>query len=391
MINLNISRFFEEPQQSYFLLGPRGTGKSTFAISQHPNALLINLLLSDVRRRYSTHPEQLLDVVRAQPRGQTIIIDEIQKVPDLLSLVHVLIEEKQEWQFILTGSSARKLKRGDTNLLGGRALKKTLHPFMAAELGEHFNFTEALQYGLLPLRFAAHDIIQTLSSYVSLYLEEEVKMEGLVRQIDPFARFLEVLSFSQGSILNLSNIARECGIKNTTINNWLSIVEDLLIVYRVPVFTKRAKRILVAQPKLYFFDVGIYNTLRPISVLGLASEIQGPGLEGLVAQHLRAWIDYTKSGHSLYFWRTKAGLEVDFIVYGALGLWAIEVKNSQYIHPADLRPLEHFKEDYPEAQTILLYRGKERMLKKNILCIPCEEFLVNMVPNQPLLGKFNDA
>lgn len=382
----HVNRLFLEPGQSYFLFGPRGTGKSTMVKRRHPDALVIDLLLSNSRRQYMTRPERLLEVVRAQPPGQTIILDEIQKVPELLSLVHVLIEEKKNWKFILTGSSARKLKREGVDLLGGRALKKVLHPFMAVELGKMFDFVEALQHGLLPLRFGSQEPLETLSTYVSLYLDEEVKAEGLVRHVEPFSRFLEALSFSHGSILNLNNISRECAIKRATASNWLSIIEDLLIAYTIPVFTRRAKRILTAQPKLYFFDVGVYRALRPQSILDQPSELDGVALEGLIAQHLRAWIDYTKSPHELFFWRTKAGLEVDFVVYGQLGLWAFEVKNSQHIHPKDLKSLEHFKEDYPEAQVALLYRGDERLMKKNIICIPCHEFLPNIEPNRPLLA-----
>ena len=384
MENLHIERLFLEPDQSYFLFGPRGTGKSTLAGHLHPNSLVINLLLPNTLRQYLANPEMLLDVVRAQTPGQTIIIDEIQKAPELLPLVHLLIEEKKNWQFILTGSSARKLKQAGVDLLGGRALKKALHPFMACELGKHFNFTEALQHGLLPLRFASDDPSDTLSTYVSLYLDEEVKAESLVRQLAPFARFLETLSFSHGSLLNLSNIARECAIKRPTADSWLSIVEDLLIVFKISVFKKRAKRLLSSQNKIYYFDAGVYRALRPHTICDQNTEIDGMALEGMVAQHLRAWIDYTKSTHELYFWRTKAGVEVDFVVFGEFGLWAIEVKNSQHIHPRDLRSLEHFKQDYPQAQTLLLYRGKQRQLKKGILCLPCDIFLANLIPNQTL-------
>lgn len=386
MTEQHISRLFQDPKQSFFLFGPRGTGKSTLAQRRHPEALFINLLLSNVRREYLAKPERLLDIVRSQPPKQTIILDEIQKIPELLSLVHVLIEEKKGWKFILTDSSARKLKRDGVDLLAGRALNKHLHPFMAIELGQHFNFEEALSYGLLPLRFASKEPMETLSSYVSLYLEEEVKAEGLVRNIEPFARFLEALSFSHGSVLNMTNIARECAVKRTTAESWLSIVEDLLIAFKIRVFTRRAKRNLSSQPKFYFFDAGVYHALRPQFAFDKSSETDGAALEGLIAQHLRAWIDYTKKPHDLYFWRTKSGVEVDFIVYGALGLWAIEVKNSQYIHTKDLRGLQNFQEDYPEAKTILLYRGQERMMKKNIMCIPCDEFVRGLSPNKNLVS-----
>ncbi len=381
---LHVNRFFDEPDQSYFLFGPRGTGKSTMVKERHPKALYINLLLAQIKREFLARPESLLEMVRAQPNGQTIVIDEIQKAPELLSLVHVLIEEKKDWKFILTGSSARKLKREGIDLLGGRALKKSLYPFIAAELGEVFEIESALNFGLLPLRFASTKPLETLSTYVSFYLEEEVKAKGLVRHIEPFARFLVTLSFSHASVLNLSNVSRECAVKHTTAESWLSIVQDLLIIFQITVFTRRAKRLLSAQIKVYFFDVGVFRALRPKSILDQASEIDGQSLEGLVAQHLRAWIDYTKTEHKLYFWRTKSGLEVDFIVYGELGLWAIEVKNNQHIHPANLKGLKNFKEDYPEATCILLYRGENPILQDNILCIPADQFLRGLIPNEPL-------
>jgi predicted AAA+ superfamily ATPase len=355
--------------------------------SSHSDALYINLLLAKTRMHYQADPERLLEVVRAQPVGTVIIIDEIQKVPDLLPLVHVLIEEKKNWFFILTGSSARKLRREGVDLLGGRALVKHLHPFMACELGNRFVFEEVMQQGLLPLRYASKDPDETLVAYVALYLEEEVRAESLVRSIEPFARFLETLSFSHGSTMNLSNVARECAVKRTTAESWLAIVKDLLIAYTVPVFSKRAKRILVSQSKFYFFDVGVYRALRPKSVLDSVSEIEGSALEGLVAQHLRAWIDYTRTSHSLYFWRTKSGVEVDFIVYGELGLWAIEVKNSITISGKDLTGLKNFGEDYPEATLLLLYRGKERLMKGRILCLPCDEFLQQLVPDRSIKSR----
>lgn len=384
MRNRLLKRLFLEPKTSYFLFGPRGTGKSTLMAERHPEALYINLLLSHTRREFQTRPEILLEMVRAQPDGQIIVIDEIQKVPELLSLVHVLIEEKKNWKFILTGSSARKLKREGVDLLGGRALNKTLHPFMAIELGDEFNFEEALHHGLLPLRFSSAEPDETLSAYISLYLDEEVKAEGLVRHIEPFARFLEVLSFSHGAIINMSHISREAAVKRSTAESWFSIVQDFLIVFQVPVFTRRAKRLLSSQPKLYFFDAGVFRALRPKMILDQPSEIDGAGLEGLIAQHLRAWIDYTNETHDLYFWRTKSGVEVDFVVYGSLGLWAIEVKNSQHIRPSDLKGLKNFKEDYPEAQAILLYRGEYLLMKGDILCMPAEKFVRSLIPNKPI-------
>jgi predicted AAA+ superfamily ATPase len=381
-----INRVFRDPEKSYFLFGPRGTGKSTMTVEKNPDALLIDLRKADIRYRLMADPDILAEMVSAQPDGKTIIIDEIQKIPELLPIVHLLIEKKRMWKFILTGSSARKLKRQGVDLLGGRALKKVMHPFMACELKELFNLEDALMYGLLPLRFSYPDYSSTLNAYIDLYLEEEVKMEGLIRRFEPFTRFLHVMSLSHGAILNLTNIARECHVKRTTVNDWLSILEDLLICYQINIFTQRAKRELSSHPKFYFFDTGVYRALRPRSIKDSESEINGAGLEGLVAQHLMAWKDYTTEKHEVYFWRTRSGVEVDFVVFGPLGFWAIEVKNTEKIRMEDLAALSAFHEDYPEARTIFLYRGKERILKNNILCLPCDEFLRLLSPDLPLIS-----
>jgi len=380
-----IKRFFAETSDSYFLFGPRGTGKSTMTKNNHPDALFFDLRLPETRYKLLANPDFLKEVVLAQPSGKTIVIDEIQKIPQLLSIVHFLIEKKQNWQFILTGSSARKLKRKGVDLLGGRALKKIMHPFMAAELQHLFDFEDVLLYGLLPLRFGKNEAQETLKAYISLYLEEEVKAEGLARNYDLFARFLQVMAFSHGSILNVSNISRECFVKRTTVSEWISILEDLLIAYELTIFTRKAKKELSAHPKFYFFDVGVYRTLRYMSLKDNEKEIEGIALEGLILQHLVAWRDYTKSRHEINFWRTRSGTEVDFIVHGELGFWAIEVKNSTTIRPDDVRGLSAFAEDYPEAKLILIYRGKERMLKKNILCIPAQEFLLSLLPNKEII------
>lgn len=210
-----------------------------------------------------------------------------------------------------------------------------------------------------------------------------MKAEGVIRHIEPFNRFLQTMSLSYGSILNITNISRECQVKRTTVDSWISILEDMLIAYQIHVFTNRAKRALSSHPKFYFFDTGVCRAIR-----SYRTEPDGQALEGLVAQHLSAWKDYTSEKHSLHFWRTRSGVEVDFIVFGPLGFWAIEVKNSDTILPSDLRPLTSFLEDYPEATALFLYRGKDRLLKKNILCIPCEEFLKELVPNFPLDHAF---
>lgn len=373
-----INRFLKAEKQSFFLLGPRGTGKSTFIKNTYPDALYVDLLLPDVFRNYTARPERLLEAVHAQKNKKAVVIDEIQKVPHLLEVVHSLIEEKLGLQFILTGSSARKLRKTGVNLLAGRALMKRMHPFMAAELGGKFNLGKALHTGLIPLIMSSEEPVSALQAYVDLYIREEVQMEGLTRSIGNFSRFLEAVSFSHASVLNISNVARECQVERKVVEGYVNILEDLLLGFRIPVFTKRAKRSVASHPKFYFFDAGIYGILRPAGPLDRPEEKAGAALEGLVAQHLRAWIDYRNPRCQLSYWRTSAGSEIDFIVYGKDLFWAIEVKNASTIHPQDLRALKTFGLDYPQAKRVLVYRGKEKLKREGINIEPCNEFLLGL-------------
>ena len=258
-------------------------------------------------------------------------------------------------------------------------------PFFAAELGKNFDLQEALQLGLLPLVRGSENPTETLKTYVGMYLKEEVQAEGLVRQIGDFARFLEIVSFSHAAELVISNISRECNISRKTIENYIQILQDLLLGSTLSVFTKRAQRSLAERPKFYLFDAGVFHSLRPQRPLDLPQEVQGAALEGLVCQHLKSWVDAQIDHYELAFWRTRSKLEVDFILYGPKTFLAIEVKHGETIHPNDLKGLEAFKQDYPECTPILLYRGKTRVKKKNILCIPCEEFLLHIHPERCLL------
>jgi predicted AAA+ superfamily ATPase len=380
-----IRRLFRAPKESFFLFGPRGTGKSTWLRQTFPDAIYVDLLDQEAFRTYLSRPERLGEVIAGNPQAKAVIVDEIQKVPSLLDEVHRLIEAKarRQVQFILTGSSARKLKRGGTDLLAGRAILKTLHPFLAAELGPRFDFARGLELGMLPLVLGAAEPAETLKSYASLYLREEVQAEGLVRNVGNFARFLEAISFSHASLLNTSEVARECQVNRKTVDGFVDVLEDLLLGFRLQVFSKRAQRQLVQHPKFYYVDVGVFRSLRPKGPLDSPEEIGGACMEGLVAQQLRAWIAYSKTNHTLHFWRTKAGLEVDFIVYGEDTFLAIEVKRSRKISSKDVRPLLAFREDYPQAKACLLYGGKERLKVSGVLCLPCEEFLRGLAPDAP--------
>lgn len=375
------SRYFTPPDDHFFLLGPRGTGKTWLTQRLFPDALRIDLLDPGTVRSLSARPERLRELVAARPETRQVVVDEVQKLPELLEVAHMLIEEKRDVQFIFTGSSARKLRRAGVNLLGGRAAQKALHPFMAAELGARFQLDEALRLGMLPVVLAAKDPAEILRAYNGLYLREEVQMEGLVRSVGSFSRFLEAISFSHGAVLNLASVARECQANRKTVEGFLEILEDLLLAFRVPVFTRRAQRELAVHPKFYFFDAGVFRANRPAGPLDAPAEIDGAALEGLVAQHLRAWCDYSEGNHRLHYWQTRSKVEIDFVVYGETGFHALEVKNSVRVRPEDLRGLKKFGEDFPESRRWLLYRGKERLLIDGILCLPCEEFLLDLKPD----------
>jgi len=375
--NLYIPRFFNPPTQSYFLFGPRGTGKTTWLFKNYPDAMRLDLLDPVQLREYSAHPEILIELIRGNPDKKLFIIDEVQKVPELLNVVHKLMEERKDLYFVLTGSSARKLKRKGVDLLSGRAVLRTLHPFMASEVGDAFDFNFSLLFGMIPLILGSKEPDETLRTYSALYVREEVQAEGLIRNVGGFSRFLEAVSFSHGSIINISNIARECDVERKVVSTYLDILEDLLLSFRIPVFTKRAKRKTSIHPKFYLIDPGLYRSLRPSGPLDKTEEMEGAALEGLVAQHLRAWIAYSGSHDQMFFWRTTSGVEVDFVLYGETGFWALEVYSS------DLRSLRTFCEDYPQATPLLLYRGEERREVNGILALPVVDFLRNLRPGEP--------
>lgn len=378
-----IKRFFIPPTQSYFIFGPRGTGKSTWLKGHYKDAFWIDLLDPELFRLYAGAPERLKQILEEHPNHKVVVIDEIQKVPELLNVVHSLIESKQGYQFILTGSSARKLRKQGVNLLGGRALLRYMSPFFASELGAAFDLSVHLKLGMLPIVLDSPNPDDVLRAYAGIYLKEEVQSEGTVRNIGDFSRFMEAMSFSHTSLINTSNISRECQISRKTVDGYLLILEDLLLSFQLQVFRKRAKRTVVAHSKFYFFDAGVYNSLRPKSFSENINEQDGVVLEGLVAQHLKAWVDAQYGDYSLNFWRTNTKMEVDFIINGPDNFMAIEVKNGSKIHPDDLSGLYAFHEEYPEAQLVLLYRGKQKYRDNKITCWPVDDFLLQINPNAP--------
>lgn len=359
--------------KSFFLFGPRGTGKTTWVRWTFPSAVYIDLLEAELFNRLLANPQNLKNFIPAN-FDDWIIIDEVQKIPELLNEVHRLIESKG-YKFVLTGSSARKLRKQGQNLLAGRALTFHMHPLTSKELGENFKLERSLQFGNLPCAYTEPEPKKYLESYVKTYLQEEVQFEGLTRNLGAFSRFLEAASFSQGGVLNISSVARDCAIERKVVENYFCILEDLLIARRLPVFTKRAKRRTAIHSKFYFFDVGVYRTLRPMGPLDAPEEAEGPSLETLILEELIALNDYLDLGYKFYYWRTSGGVEVDFVLYGNNGLLAIEIKRGSRINESMLKGLKLFKRDYPEARCVFIYGGERRQWFGDIEVIPVIDFL----------------
>lgn len=371
------SRLLAPPNgKSFFLFGPRGTGKTTWVRDRFPGALHVDLLESRLFNQLTADPQRLSELVPAT-HADYVVIDEVQKVPALLDEVHRLIERRR-LKFILTGSSARKLRRHSLNLLAGRALTLAMHPMSAVELGPDFDLRDALQHGLLPAVGTEPDRAQFLASYVRTYLDEEIRQEGLTRNLSAFARFLEAASFSQGAVLNVSAVARECSVERKVVEGYFEILTDLMIAHQVPVFTRRAKRRLTAHPKFYFFDVGVFRSLRPAGPLDVPEEAEGPALETLVLQNLIAVNEALGLGYAIHYWRTADGSEVDFVLYGKRGLLAIEVKRGRRLASADAAGLRAFVRDYPVAHPMLVYGGDRRVMVGDIEARPVSEFLSHL-------------
>jgi predicted AAA+ superfamily ATPase len=368
------SRLLKYPEdKSFFLFGPRGTGKTTWVKSEFPDAVYLDLLEAEIFNDFLANPQRLGNFIPKNFNGW-IIIDEIQRIPELLNEVHRLIE-KNKCKFILTGSSARKIRSKGVNLLAGRALSYHFYPLTVIELGKEFDLNHSLTYGQLPCVYTERNPKEYMESYVKTYIEEEVRQEGLTRKLDAFYRFLESASFSQGSVLNISSVARDCSVERKVVENYFSILEDLLISYKIPVFTKRAKRRLTSHPKFYFFDVGIYRTLRPTGPLDMPEDISGHALETLFLQELKAVNDYLKLGYNIFYWRTSNNMEVDFVLYGEKGIKAFEIKRTGKTSNSMMKGLLAFKRDYPEAETYFIYGGERRLRQADISVLPIKDAL----------------
>ncbi|MBP5278578.1 MAG: ATP-binding protein [Prevotella sp.] len=348
-----LKRIFQinkELEGSIFLFGARQTGKTTILRQQFPDSIYIDLLNTTVKERFRRRPKILYELLIDKKDGTLVIIDEIPEVPELLNEVHRLIVERN-LIFILCGSSARKLKRKGHNTLGGRALPIYLYPFVSVEIPD-FDIDRAVSFGMIPSHYLAKNPYRMLSGYIDIYLKEEIKEEALVRNLDAFQRFLEIAALTDGEIINNNNIAQECGVHATTVNSYFDILEDTLIGYRIPAYTKVMKRRLVQAPRFYYFDVGIANYLLHRKELSRGTADYGHAFEHLIVQEVYAYLHYNHCEEQLSYWRTYTGIEVDLIIGDARV--AIEVKSVEEVHPRHLKNLKIFADEHPESRRIIV-------------------------------------
>jgi predicted AAA+ superfamily ATPase len=366
--------------QSAFLWGPRKTGKTTFLREAFPDSLIYDLLQTDLFLEFVKRPfllrEQLLAVSPKQFK-EPVIIDEVQKVPQLLDEIHWLIENKG-LRFILCGSSARKLKRGKANLLGGRAWRYEMHPLVSAEVAD-LDLLRALNRGMIPVHYMQAEYRKSLQAYVRDYLKEEVFDEGLTRNIPAFSRFFDAMGYSHGELTNYANIARDCGVDAKTVKEYYQILVDTLLGTMIEPYKKRKDRnVIIRAGKFYLFDVGVAGAITLRQIPQEKGEQFGKAIEHFILMELLAHRVYKELNYDVNFWRTKSGLEVDFIL--GQGEVAIEVKGTSRVDNADLRPLKTFIQEYRPARAFVVCNEGAPRVHEHIRILPWRDFL-NMLWN----------
>lgn len=357
--------------ESLFLWGVRQSGKSTLLKYLFPDAIWFDLLMSDVYRRYLSNPKQFREVILARPLKSIVIVDEIQKIPELLDEIHWLMVNHQV-RFILSGSSPRKIIRSGANLLGGRALRYELYPLIQSEIPE-FDLLKALNNGLLPMHYLAENSKRLLDAYIGNYLKDEIIGEAKIRNINAFTQFLESAAFSNGEMVNYTNIAADCGVSSVTVREYFQILEDTLIGRFVPTFQKKPKRRVVQASKFYYFDVGVANNLLKRGKIEMGSEAFGNSFEHFIYQELYAHSKYTDLNYLISYWRTSSQIEVDFIL-GEHEV-AIEVKGTNNVQPHHLKGLKSFSEEYTVKKLIVISNDPLERKVGDIIIMPWKVFL----------------
>ena len=340
--------------EAMFLFGGRQTGKSTLLKERFPKAVYIDLLKSDVRNRFKQHPEEFRESLLRYPPETLVIVDEIQKVPDLLDEVHWLMVEKGLW-FILSGSSARKIKKRGAHNLGGRAIPEMLFPLVSAEIPD-FDLERAVQNGMIPRHYMVANARNRMRAYIDLYLKEEILEEALVQNVDEFFRFMEVAAIMDGEILNYENVASDCKVSANTVKAYYKILVDTLLGFEVPAYRKVIKRKLYKSPRFYYFDVGVANHLTKRYHLAPKTPEYGHAFEHLIMQEIVAYLGYTNSDEELTYWHTYENLEVDAVIGDARV--AIEIKSKEHIDHDDKKGVTEFAKEHPSTKQIIVSRDR---------------------------------
>ncbi len=363
--------FIGKDAESIFLWGARQTGKSTLLRMMYPGVLYFDLLLSDVFNRFLSNPALLRETVEADNSSSLVIIDEIQRIPSLLNEVQWLIVNRNR-QFILSGSSPRKIVRSGGNLLGGRALRYELYPLIYREIPD-FDLLRALNNGLLPRMYLSDRPARLLSAYVGSYLRDEIMAEARIRNISSFSRFLEAAAFSNGEIVNYSNIASDCGVSSPTIKEYFQILEDTMTGRYLPSYQKKPKRRVIVAPKFWFFDIGIANYLLKRGTIVAGSEAFGKAFEHFIYHELYSHSHYSGINYPLSFWRTTSQTEVDFILGD--NEVAVEVKATELANEKHLKGLKIFADEYKTKRLILVSNDNLPRKTGNISILPWRVFL----------------
>ncbi|MBC7753699.1 MAG: ATP-binding protein [Moraxellaceae bacterium] len=373
---MSYKRDFNIPKTSFFLLGPRGSGKTTMLKNLNFASHTIDLLDSQNFRRLSANPHLLYEELSSLKANSFVIIDEIQKIPELLNEVHRLIENKKI-KFALTGSSARKLKSVSANLLGGRAALKYMYPLTPHEMGADFNLNQALELGTLPLIIKSDDPEETLKSYVDLYLKEEIQAEALVRNLSGFIRFLPIAALMHGQKINLSSIARDSEVQRATVQGFFSILEDTLLVRRLEAYQAKIRVREQQKAKFYFIDPGIVRSCKNIKG-EVAAEEKGSLFEGLIFTLLTIQKEMHQDIDSLHYWSPAEAknTEVDFLISKGKGKIAVEVKSGTQVSTADLKGLKAITELKSVKRKIIVYNGNtSRTTAEGIEIMPFKTFI----------------
>lgn len=367
----------ESPRQSFFLWGPRQTGKTTLLKQVYPEAFRIDLLQTEVLMRYLQRPALFREEVLILEPSRLVIIDEVQKAPILLDEVHYLIQEENR-VFGLCGSSARKVRKGHANLLGGRAVRYELFGLINKEIGREFNLERILNTGILPSHYDSQNFLRIIQSYVDDYLREEILQEGLIRRLPVFSDFLRVAAIGDTEIVNLSNIARETGVSVSTVREYYAILQDTLMGRFLPAYTLRAKRRSIHAPKFYFADIGVVNYLTRRGSVKYGSELFGKAFENWLFHEIFVHSRYSEKFYDISYWRLTNGIEVDFIL-GKAEI-AIEAKGKEKITSNDFNGLLQFKQEHPEVKKLIIVclEKNARLCNNGIIILPYNEFITKL-------------